>query len=99
MNPVRLYDVKCDDCKTVLRSNASLRDSAAGGTCDECRAARLPQTFEKRQPVRHVGDRRIKWTVVEIRPDGVRIARHDGYRVGGIFKLVRPRDLTPWVSA
>lgn len=30
------YEVKCDDCKTILRHTTSLTESAAGGTCSDC---------------------------------------------------------------
>lgn len=30
------YEIKCDDCKTTIGTTDSIRESAAGGRCDEC---------------------------------------------------------------
>lgn len=30
------YAVKCDDCRQDIRRTDSIRESAAGGRCDEC---------------------------------------------------------------
>lgn len=36
-----MYAIKCDECKTELGQTVSLRESAAGWMCLECRTARL----------------------------------------------------------
>lgn len=34
-----MYAVKCDECKTTIRETDNVRESAAGGRCDDCQAA------------------------------------------------------------
>ena len=33
------YVVKCDECKVVIRACGTVRESAEGGTCDDCNKA------------------------------------------------------------
>lgn len=35
------YDVRCDECKTTIRTTTDERESYAGGTCEACKAKEL----------------------------------------------------------
>lgn len=36
------YAVKCDECKTTIRTTMSERESFAGGRCEKCKALDTP---------------------------------------------------------
>lgn len=43
----KLYDVKCDDCKTTIRTTTKVRESYAGGRCAACGLAACHPDFRK----------------------------------------------------
>lgn len=43
MTSTAAYIIKCDNCKVQIGETDSMRESAAGGHCDECKAK--PQTW------------------------------------------------------
>jgi hypothetical protein len=34
----KTYEVKCSECRATVRTTENVRESYAGGTCDDCRA-------------------------------------------------------------
>lgn len=33
-----MYEVKCSECRKTVRETSSFRESAAGATCEDCKA-------------------------------------------------------------
>lgn len=37
MNNIDIFDVKCDECKKTIKTNATMRQSVQGGVCSDCK--------------------------------------------------------------
>ncbi len=36
MTNIPMYNVKCDDCKKTIKQSTDVRESYAGGQCQDC---------------------------------------------------------------
>lgn len=51
MNETTMYDVKCDECKAVIRTTADVRESYAGGRCEGCKRGRIDRHDEAQEEI------------------------------------------------